>query len=177
VLARGLRNPWRFAFDRKSGDLFIADVGQNAFEFVHHLPANKVAGPTNFGWNVVEGKHCYQADTCDRKGITEAVLEYPHSEGCSITGGVVYRGKALPELAGSYFYSDYCTAILRSFRMKNGKVVDSWDWKAALDPESQIAQVSSFGTDQDGEMFVVTHDHAIYKLVRKSPSDAVSKAP
>jgi len=167
VLARGLRNPWRYSFDRKTGDLYIADVGQNVFEFVHFLPARKIAGPTNFGWNVLEGKHCYDAVTCVRKGVTEAVVEYPHSEGCSITGGFVYRGKALPELAGAYFYSDYCTALLRSFRMKNGKVVDSWDWKAALDPESQLAQVSSFGQDQEGELFLVTHDKAIYKLVRK----------
>jgi glucose/arabinose dehydrogenase len=167
VLGRGLRNPWRYSFDRKTGDLFIADVGQNAFEYVHFVPAGKIAGPHDFGWNGVEGKHCYQSATCDRKGIEEAVLEYPHSEGCSITGGFAYRGKALPELAGSYFYSDYCTALLRSFRMKNGKVVDSWDWKAALDPESQIAQVSTFGQDQDGELYVVTHEGPIFKLVRK----------
>jgi glucose/arabinose dehydrogenase len=167
VLGRGLRNPWRYSFDRQTGDLYIADVGQNAFEYVHVVPAKKIAGPHNFGWNTIEGFHCYQAATCDRSGYEQAVIEYPHSEGCSITGGYVYRGKALPELAGSYFYSDYCTALLRSFRMKNGKVVDSWDWKAALDPESQLAQVSTFGQDQDGELYVVTHEGPIYKIVRK----------
>jgi glucose/arabinose dehydrogenase len=176
VLGRGLRNPWRYSFDRKTGDLYIADVGQNAFEYVHFVPAKKVGGPLNFGWNTIEGKHCYQADACERKDFTQAVLEYPHSEGCSISGGFVYRGKALPELAGSYFYSDYCTAMLRSFRMKDGKVVDSWDWKAALDPESQLAQVASFGQDQDGELYVVTHDHALYKLVRKPTNATVSAA-
>jgi glucose/arabinose dehydrogenase len=165
VLGRGLRNPWRYSFDRKTGDLYIADVGQNAFEYVHFVPARKIAGPHNFGWNTVEGKHCYQAQTCERSGYEEAVIEYPHSEGCSITGGFVYRGKALPALAGHYFYSDYCTAILRSFRMQNGKVVDAFDWKAALDPESQIAQVSTFGQDQDGELYVVTHEGPIFKLV------------
>ena len=142
VLGSGLRNPWRYSFDRKTGDLYIADVGQNVFEYVHFVPARRVAGPLNFGWNTIEGKHCFQAETCSRKGFTQAVVEYPHSEGCSITGGYAYRGKALPELAGAYFYSDYCTALLRSFRMKNGKVVDSWDWKQALDPESQVAQVA-----------------------------------
>jgi glucose/arabinose dehydrogenase len=167
VLGRGLRNPWRYSFDRKTGDLYIADVGQNAFEYVHFVPAKKIAGPHNFGWNIVEGFHCYQSPTCDRTGFEPAVIEYPHSEGCSITGGFAYRGKALPELAGSYFYSDYCTALLRSFRIKNGKVVDSWDWKAALDPESQLAQVSTFGQDQDGELYVVTHEGPIYRLVRK----------
>jgi glucose/arabinose dehydrogenase len=167
VLGQGLRNPWRYSFDRKTGDLYIADVGQNLYEYVHYLPRAKVKGPVDFGWNVVEGKHCYQAETCDKKGFHEAVIEYPHSEGCSITGGFVYRGKALPELQGHYFYSDYCTAILRSFRIKGGKAVDSWDWKTALDPESTIAQVTSFGLDQDGEMYVLSHEGPIYKLVRK----------
>jgi glucose/arabinose dehydrogenase len=165
VVARGLRNPWRYSFDRANGDLYIADVGQNLFEMVHYLPARKVGGPTNFGWGVVEAKHCYKADSCDRTGFTEAVFEYGHNEGCSITGGYVYRGKALPALRGLYFYSDYCTALLRSFRMKGGKVADSWDWKAALDPESQLANISTFGQDQDGELYVVTHEGPIFKLV------------
>ncbi len=174
VIGSGLRNPWRYSFDRKTGDLYIADVGQNVFEYVHFLPAKKVKGPTNFGWNTVEGKHCFQAEKCNRKGYTQAVLEYPHSEGCSITGGYTYRGKAIPELAGAYFYSDYCTAILRSFRIKNGKAVDSWDWKQALDPDSQIAQVASFGEDQDGEIYVVTHAKAIYKIVPRIPGEQAS---
>ncbi len=167
VLAQGLRNPWRYSFDRKTGDLYIADVGQNLFEYIHVVPASKVSGPINFGWNIIEGKHCYQAKSCDRKGLTQALIEYPHSEGCSITGGYAYRGKAIPELAGAYFYSDYCTALLRSFRVKNGKAVDSWDWKAALDPEFQLAMVSAFGQDQDGELYVVTHAKSIYKIVRR----------
>jgi glucose/arabinose dehydrogenase len=167
VLGRGLRNPWRYGFDRKTGDLYIADVGQNAFEYIHVVPAKQVKGPLDFGWNTVEGKHCYQSETCERKGFQEAVAEYPHSEGCSITGGYVYRGKALPELAGAYFYSDYCTAILRSLRWKNGKVVDAWDWKEALDPESQLANVSAFGQDQNGELYIVSHSGPIYKLVRR----------
>ena len=171
VLGSGLRNPWRYSFDRKTGDLYIADVGQNIFEYIHFVPARRVGGPLNFGWNTIEGKHCFQAESCSRKGFTQAVVEYPHSEGCSITGGYTYRGKALPELAGAYFYSDYCTALLRSFRMKNGKVVDSWNWKQALDPESQVAQVTSFGEDQDGELYVVTHAKAIYKLVRREPNE------
>jgi glucose/arabinose dehydrogenase len=167
ILGTGLRNPWRYTFDRKTGDLYIADVGQNVFEYVHVVPAARLKGPHDFGWNVVEGKHCYQAEKCERKGLTQAVVEYPHSEGCSITGGYVYRGKALPELNGNYFFSDYCTAILRSFRMKGGKAVDQWDWKAALDPESSLAKVSAFGEDQDGEMYLITHEGPIFKLVRR----------
>jgi glucose/arabinose dehydrogenase len=167
VLGQGLRNPWRYSFDKQTGDLYIADVGQNLFEYIHVVPAKKLSGPLNFGWNIAEGKHCYQAKSCDRKGLTQALLEYPHSEGCSISGGYAYRGKAIPELAGHYFYSDYCTALLRSFRVKNGKAVDSWDWKAALDPEFQLAQVAAFGQDQDGEIYVVTHAKTIFKFVRR----------
>ena len=165
VLGKGLRNPWRYSFDRKTGDLYIADVGQNLFEYVHVVPAKRLAGPHNFGWNVAEGSHCFQADKCERKGFTRPVLEYPHSEGCSITGGYVYRGKAIPELAGSYFYSDFCTAILRSFRLRNGKAADAWDWKTALDPDSKIAQVTAFGEDQDGEIYLVSQEGTIFKLV------------
>ncbi len=166
VIGRGLRNPWRFSFDRKTGDLYIADVGQSIFEYVHVVPAGKLTGH-NFGWNVVEGLHCFQRESCDTAGMTRAVIEYAHSEGCSITGGYVYRGKALPELAGVYFFSDYCTAILRSFRMKDGRVADSWDWKQALDPDGKLAKVVAFGQDGPGDLYVVTHEGPIWKLVRK----------
>jgi glucose/arabinose dehydrogenase len=167
IVYKGLRNPWRYAFDRKAGDLYIADVGQNVFEYVHVVPAAKVGGPLNLGWNLTEGQHCFHAETCNRAGLATPVIEYPHSEGCSIAGGYVYRGKALPELDGVYFFSDFCTAILRSFRLKDGKAVDSWDWKQALDPESQLAKVSTFAEDLDGELYVVTHEGPILKLVRR----------
>jgi glucose/arabinose dehydrogenase len=169
MLGQGLRNPWRYSFDRKTGDLYIADVGQNVFEYVHYVPAAAINRFHNFGWNITEGQHCFQRGpaSCDRTGLTEAVIEYPHSEGCSITGGYAYRGKALPELDGVYFFSDFCTAILRSFRVKDGKAVDRWDWKSALDPESQLAKVSAFGEDQDGEIYLLTHEGPIFKFVRK----------
>jgi glucose/arabinose dehydrogenase len=166
VLSRGMRNPWRYAFDRKTGDLYIADVGQNVYEWVHVLGAGKLSDH-NLGWNIKEGKHCFQDKPCDDTGLTVPVIEYPHSEGCSITGGFVYRGKALPELQGHYFFSDYCTAILRSFRWDNGAAADAWDWKEALDPESTLAKVSAFGEDQAGELYVVTHEGPIYKIVRR----------
>jgi len=95
------------------------------------------------------------------------VHDYPHSEGCSITGGYVYRGKALPELDGAYFFSDYCTGMLRSLRVKKGKATEVWDWKPLLDPEFQLAKVTAFGEDQDGELYVVTADGPIFKLVRR----------
>lgn len=166
VIGKGLRNPWRYSFDRKTGDLYIADVGQNLYEYVHVAPASRLAGH-NFGWNVVEGFHCFQAQRCEVGGFTPPVMEYPRSEGCSITGGYVYRGKALPELDGLYFYSDYCTGLLRSFRLENGRATDSWDWKQALDPDARLARIAAFGQDQQGELYLVTHEGPIYKLVRR----------
>lgn len=168
TVAIGLRNPWRISFDRTTGDLYIADVGQNKYEYIHVLAKNQlgaVTKPINFGWNVMEGFHCFKDKPCEPKQFQAPVMEYPHSEGCSITGGYVYRGKALPQIAGQYFYADYCTAIVRSLKWAGGAVESSWDWKAALDPDSKLARVASFGEDQDGELFVVTHDGPIYKLV------------
>ncbi|HEY0715618.1 MAG TPA: PQQ-dependent sugar dehydrogenase, partial [Polyangia bacterium] len=167
VLGTGLRNPWRYSFDRRTGDLYIADVGQNVYEWVHFVPRADLNGPHNFGWSVREGNHCFKADSCNGTSMRDAIVEYPHSEGCSITGGYVYRGKALPALQGHYFYSDYCTALLRSFRVKDGKAVDVWDWKAALDPDSRLAKISAFGEDQAGELYVVTHEGPIYKFVKR----------
>jgi glucose/arabinose dehydrogenase len=164
---RGMRNPWRISFDRQTGDLYIADVGQNVWEWVHVIPAARLAGPHNLGWNITEGSNCFRAKTCNKADLTPPVVEYPHSEGCSITGGHVYRGKALPELDGHYFYSDYCTALLRSFRYQDGRATDHWDWKAALDPEAQLARVAAFGQDHEGELHIVTHEGPIYKLTRR----------
>lgn len=170
IVHTGMRNPWRFAFDR-DGALYIGDVGQNLWEEVDVAPPGS---HLNFGWNIMEGTHCFDAetgmtkDTCDRGGLTLPVAEYPHSEGCSITGGPVYRGKALPALDGVYFYADYCTGLLRSFRWQDGAIRDHWDWKAALDKEGVLQQVSSFGTDGDGELYIVELTGAIYELVPKS---------
>lgn len=171
IVALGLRNPWRISFDRTTGDLYIADVGQNKFEYVHVLGQAQLASvttPLNLGWNVMEGFHCFKDKPCDPSKYQAPVIEYPHSEGCSITGGYVYRGKAFPEFVGQYFYSDYCTAVVRSLKWAGGKAESSWDWKAALDPEGKLARVSSFGEDQDGELYLVTHEGPIYKFVRNA---------
>jgi glucose/arabinose dehydrogenase len=173
IVALGLRNPWRYAFDRATGDLWIADVGQNRIEEVDVFPAAALraaaAGthpPLNFGWNVMEGRHCYATRDCDPKGLTPPVVEYDHGEGCSITGGYVYRGRALPELVGLYFYADYCTALVRSFRVGGSEqpVTDVWDWRAALDPESRLADLSSFGEDADGELYLLSLDGDLYRF-------------
>lgn len=175
----GLRNPWRFAFDAKTGDLFIGDVGQNRYEYVQVVGGDDDRAH-NFGWNIVEGNHCYDAASCDRRGLTPPAVEYSHDEGCSITGGVVYRGKALPELDGVYFYADYCTSLVRSFRWTRdasdtvlgsgrptGSVRDAWDWRSALDRAGALSQISSFGVDAEGELYIVSLTGVIWRLERR----------
>lgn len=171
IVAKGLRNPWRYSFDRATGDLWIADVGQNLWEEIDVLPAAALV-PTggtaplaNFGWNVTEGLHCFRPPNCKSNGFIPPILEYGHDEGCSITGGFVYRGQALPALTGSYFYADYCTAIVRSLRVDSaGGVRDSWDWRPALDPGSYLANLSSFGEDAHGELYVLSLEGGVYRF-------------
>lgn len=167
----GVRNPWRFSFDAKTGDLMIADVGQNLWEYVFAVGGTDSSN-RNFGWNVAEGSHCFRTKTCDKSRFTPPVIEYPHEEGCSITGGFTYRGKALPMLDGRYFYADFCTGLLRSFRwtldqstpVAPGFVRDHWDWKAAIDKRGVLSQISSFGVDHDGELYIVLLTGSIYRL-------------
>src|SRR5512144_1806784 len=123
IWAYGLRNPWRFSFDRGTGDLYIGDVGQDSYEEID-VETTPRRGGQNYGWNVMEGTHCYNAASCSTAGLTLPVVEYAHDAGCSVTGGVVYRGCRLPGYVGAYFYGDYCTAAVRSFRYQNGAVTD-----------------------------------------------------
>jgi glucose/arabinose dehydrogenase len=157
----GLRNPWRFTFDAATGEMFIGDVGQNAWEEADVAPAG--VGGRNFGWNEREGRHCYVAN-CQTAGLTDPVVEYAHGpDPCSgsITGGKVYRGNDLPWLRGHFFYADYCTGIFRSFRWENGAVRDLTSWNAALGPPGNIR---SFGTDGRGELYVVAGS-SLYKMI------------
>jgi len=168
ILAKGVRNPWRYAIDAAAGDLYIADVGQNQWEEVHVTALDKLAGK-NFGWNILEGSHCFRSAACKTAGLELPVVEYDHKAGCSITGGIVYRGKALPNLTGLYFYADYCTALLRSFRWDRaqGAAKDHWDWKKALDPKERLSQISAFGEDHDGELYILSLGGTIWKLVQE----------
>jgi glucose/arabinose dehydrogenase len=165
IIQTGLRNPWRFTFDRRTGDLYIADVGQHRWEEINVVPAQHLEGH-NFGWAVVEGLgHCLKAPNCNQKGLTLPVLEYSHDDGCSITGGIIYRGRALPALNGHYFYSDFCRPFLRSFRWQGGAVRDSWEWTAALNPDGRLDQIAAFGEDADGEMLIVAMGGTIARLL------------
>ena len=157
IWAYGLRNPWRFAFDAATDRLYIADVGQGAWEEVNIVPADQ--GGQNFGWNIMEGMHCYNASSCDQSGLTLPVLEYSHDEGCSITGGFVYRGSLAPDFVGHYFYSDYCSGFLRSFTFDGAAVTHQTTW-----PVGDIGNVQSFGEDAAGELYILSTNGTVYRV-------------
>jgi glucose/arabinose dehydrogenase len=157
IWAWGLRNPWRFCFDAVEDLLYIADVGQDRWEEID-VVARREAG-LNYGWNRMEGTHCFPRGSCDRSGIRLPVVEYGHSEGCSVTGGFVYRGRRNPGLVGHYFYGDYCQSWIRSFRFSNGQVTDPREWR--LDP----GPILSFGTDSAGELYVCSGRGVVYRIV------------
>ena len=160
VWAYGLRNPWRIAFDRTDRMLYVADVGQNAIEEVNVVPAAQAGA--NYGWKVMEGDQCYGAATCTRTGLTLPALTYTHaSGGCSVTGGIVYRGAKIPEIAGHYFYSDYCAGFVRSFRYASGQADAERTWDVG-----PVQNVSSFGEDAAGEIYLVSSNGTVYRFVK-----------
>jgi len=157
IWALGLRNPWRFSFDRQTGDLYIADVGQNQYEEVDFQPASSPGGE-NYGWKIMEGAHCYNSDTCDQSGLTLPVAEYDHSQGCSVTGGFVYRGQQYPRLQGLYFYGDFCSGRIWGVTTLSG------DNRAVQLLDSPYS-ISTFGEDEAGELYLADYGSgAIYRL-------------
>lgn len=162
IWAYGLRNPWRFSIDRSSGDLWIADVGQSLYEEIDWQPAGGSVG-RNFGWNVMEGQHCYGAATCDTTGLTLPIYEYGHTDGkCSITGGLVYGGASLPHLAGKYLFADFCTGELWTLAGSPGAPIVS---TLRVAPASAGGPVA-FGEDCGGELYVVAHGEGeVYRVV------------
>jgi glucose/arabinose dehydrogenase len=166
VWAYGLRNPWRFSFDRGTGDLFIADVGQNAWEEVDVQPASSKGGE-NYGWRYLEGRHCYDPpEGCPTRGMTMPVIEYPTPPSGSITGGYVYRGCRMPALRGTYFYADYVKGFIRSFVLADGKAARERDLTSDLTPPNSTLHLSSFGEDARGELYLVDHRQgAIYRII------------
>jgi glucose/arabinose dehydrogenase len=158
----GLRNPWRFSFDRANGDLYIGDVGQGQYEEIDVSPAAKGGGKgVNYGWNIMEGAHCLNGAQCSPAGLALPAFEYTHSEGCSVTGGYVYRGQAIPALQGLYFFSDFCQGTIRSLRYAGGtaNVVTEWP---TLKPGGNV---SSFGEDASGELYVLDSGGTVFKVV------------
>jgi len=159
IWAYGLRNPWRFSFDRKTGDLFIADVGQNAYEEVNYQPATSKGGE-NYGWSAFEANHNFKAEGDSRPtGLIFPVAEYPHGDaGCSVTGGYVYRGAALPALDGAYLYGDYCSGQMWTLhRDASG----AWQNQPFMKTEWNM---TSFGQDPAGELYMADRGGTLYRL-------------
>lgn len=154
VWSFGLRNPWRFSFDRLTNDLYIGDVGQGAREEINVSPAPNAGRALNYGWRFMEGFLCFTPSTnCNSGSLTLPVLDYPHFSGaCSVTGGYVYRG-AVPALRGTYFYADFCAGFVRSFRYQNGQPTDQKEWPL-LSPTG--GSITSFGEDAAGELYITT---------------------
>jgi glucose/arabinose dehydrogenase len=156
VWAYGLRNPWRISFDRSTGDLWIGDVGQGDWEEIDYLPVGAQSG-ANFGWSIMEGNHGYDGEA--QPGLLLPVTEYSHDNGCSVTGGYVYRG-SMPEWQGVYFYGDYCSGIVSGLIQVNGQ----WQTKELFDTGLTI---TTFGTDESGELYLASDSGTIYQLIKR----------
>lgn len=156
IWAYGLRNPWRFSFDRETGDLWIGDVGQNAYEEVDFMPAGEGAG-ANYGWARYEGNHPFSGD--EIPDTVPAIFEYPNpDQGCSVTGGFVYRGTRIPNLVGAYVFADYCQGDVRALRQENGEVAV----ERFLDVNA--ANIAAFGQDNDGELYVLSQGDGVLRI-------------
>jgi glucose/arabinose dehydrogenase len=160
VWAYGLRNPWRFSIDPVDGLVYIADVGHADQEEVNVVSAAE--GGYNFGWSDMEGTRCFHLTDCNPADYTEPAVTYTHEEGLSITGGFVYRGAEIPELHGTYFYSDWVQQWIRGFKYVDGAVTDARDWTTDLG--GPVGSITSFGLDGHGEMYAVTYEGGLFKF-------------
>ena len=158
IAANGLRNPWRFSFDRETGDLYIGDVGQDRWEEIDYVAAG-TDGLLNFGWDVYEGDEEVEDNELQGDGeLVFPVAAYAHDVGCSVTGGYVYRGSEISSLRGRYLYGDYCSGTIWSLRVENGEAVEIRRERIS------VPQLTSFGEDGDGELYAVSQTGAIYRL-------------
>ena len=165
IWAYGLRNPWRFSFDGETGNLWTGDVGQNAWEEI-----DVIRPGLNYGWNVMEGAHCYLGgrtarqllaagpEGCDMTGLEKPIAEYRHDDGCSVTGGFIYRGQRLPSLYGAYVYGDFCSGKIWALRYDGTAVTEH------LELVDSNLSISAFGRDQSGELYMLSFDNKIYRL-------------
>jgi glucose/arabinose dehydrogenase len=162
IWAFGLRNPWRFSFDRVTGDLWIADVGQDTWEEVDFAPATSIGGE-NYGWRRMEGKHCFLPTTnCSDASMTLPVFEYSHTEGCSVTGGYLYRGVKYPALKGTFLFGDYCSGSIWGTKRSAG---DTFATKKLL---TTNAAITGFGEDVNGEVYVIDQDRGLMYNIRET---------
>jgi glucose/arabinose dehydrogenase len=163
IWATGLRNPWRFAFDRAAGTLYIADVGQDKYEEINVMPLS--AAGVNYGWNTMEGQSCYKFPLCAKSGLQQPAYSYTHEGGtCSIIGGFVYRGRKIPEIQGQYFYSDHCNSWVRSYTYASDGTNRSWhQWL-----DGGLGKIVSFGEDAEGELYICSSNGRVYKIVKSA---------
>lgn len=157
IFALGLRNPWRYSFDRETDDLWVADVGQNSVEEINVTPLDEAAG-ANYAWDIFEGSQPFEGDEQPDNAVIP-VEEYPTGDGCAVTGGYVYRGSAIEGLQGAYLYGDYCAGFVRAVRVEDGEVVDRADLGVSA------GELASFGEDRDGELYVLSLSGEVHRLV------------
>ena len=157
TVALGVRNPWRFSFDRRTGDLWVGDVGQGSIEEVDHV-AWPLRGLLNFGWDVYEGRSSFESKALGPGRLVKPVAQYSHARGCSITGGYVYRGSAVPAAVGRYFYGDYCSGTVWSLKLVGGVAR-----QIRVEPFT-VANLTSFGEDGTGELYAVSGNGVLYRL-------------
>ncbi len=162
----GLRNPWRFSFDRLTGDLFIGDIGEDKWEEVDHQPFGMVGA--NFGWSVLEANTCLTDPDCSREGFRAPAIAYDHNTGCSVTSGYVYRGQNITELQGRYLYADFCFGKIWSAEKKGD------EWETELLQEEFDRNWSAFGEDEAGELYVLDYlPGTVYRIGLKKPETAI----
>jgi glucose/arabinose dehydrogenase len=162
IWALGFRNPWRFSFDKPTGDLYIGDIGDASWEEVDAAAAPSAGKGINYGWSILEGTHCRIAG-CNSSGLTPPVTEYGHTNfACSVTGGHVYRGTRVTQLIGHYLYADLCNGFVGSFVLAGGAATQARDWTSQLSPGSGIV---SFGEDARGDVYIVTYSGPVFRIV------------
>lgn len=157
IVALGLRNPWRYSFDRKTRDLYIGDVGQGDIEEIDFTPRTS-PGLENYGWDVYEGSRQFESKPLGPGELVRPIHQYTHADGCSVTGGYVYRGAARPALEGRYVFGDYCSGTVWSLRVVDGKAAD-----VKKEP-FEIPNLTSFGEDAAGELYATSHNGVVYRL-------------
>jgi hypothetical protein len=162
IWSAGLRNPWRYSFDRFTGDLYVADVGQGAREEVNVSGAPQAGRGINYGWKITEGTICLPGTSCSMNGMTLPVVEYDHGgSACSITGGYAYRGAGISSIPqGTYFYADFCAGFVRSFRLVAGVVTEHTNWPALAG-----GNITSFGEDRTGELYIMTSAGGLFRII------------
>jgi glucose/arabinose dehydrogenase len=158
MVGLGLRNPWRFSFDRANGDLYIADVGQGAWEEIDYRPRTRIGTLANYGWKAFEGRARFSSTALGPGELVAPVQVYGRGDGCSVTGGYVYRGRAVASARGRYFFGDYCSGTVWSLRIEGGRAVD-------VQREGiRVEGLTSFGEDVSGELYFATASGRILKL-------------